>query len=315
MKNLLTLLFIFSLTSYSQNNVQQVEVVKTDTQIEEFSKQIGTEEFKLDFLDLLVFPALSVGYEKINDSSTAFGTTLFINLGGEDSDWNDNLAITPYYRFYFLQSEDYGGYGVFAEVFTKFAFGDAEITSVRMSLAMEQFMNSIISNQSKYDKYLDGQATLTESEERGRILFSTEYNPGFPELSGADCAHCHGGSNFDNNRYMNNGLDADAAQDDIGREAATGDPRDRAKFKVPSLRNIALTSPYMHDGRFTTLEVVVDHYDHGIVISETVDPALAYSAQTGLQLTDQDKIDLINFMKTLTDETMITDERFSDPFQ
>ena len=127
MKNLITLFFIISLTSYSQDKIQQVEVVKTDTQIEEFSKQIGTKEFKLDFFDLLVFPALSVGYEKINDSSTAFGTTLFINLGGEDSDWNDNLAITPYYRFYFLQSEDYGGYGVFAEVFTKFAFGDAEV--------------------------------------------------------------------------------------------------------------------------------------------------------------------------------------------
>ena len=127
MKNLITLFFIISLTSYSQDKIQQVEVVKTDTQIEEFSKQIGTKEFKLDFLDLLVFPALSLGYEKINDSSTAFGTTLFINLGGEDSDWNDNLAITPYYRFYFLQSEDYGGYGVFAEVFTKFAFGDAEV--------------------------------------------------------------------------------------------------------------------------------------------------------------------------------------------
>lgn len=138
MKNLLTLLFIFSLTSYSQNNVQQVEVVKTDTQIEEFSKQIGTEEFKLDFLDLLVFPALSVGYEKINDSSTAFGTTLFINLGGEDSDWNDNLAITPYYRFYFLQSEDYGGYGVFAEVFTKFAFGDAEVYNLTSSTYNEE---------------------------------------------------------------------------------------------------------------------------------------------------------------------------------
>jgi len=138
MKNLLTLLFIFSLTSYSQNNVQQVEVVKTDTQIEEFSKQIGTEEFKLDFLDLLVFPALSVGYEKINNSSTAFGTTLFINLGGEDSDWNDNLAITPYYRFYFLQSEDYGGYGVFAEVFTKFAFGDAEVYNLTSSTYNEE---------------------------------------------------------------------------------------------------------------------------------------------------------------------------------
>ena len=127
MKNLITLFFIITLTSYSQDKIQQVEVVKTDTQIEEFSKQIGTKEFKVDFLDLLVFPALSVGYEKINDSSTAFGATLFINLGGEDSDWNDNLAITPYYRFYFLQSEDYGGYGVFAEVFTKFAFGDADV--------------------------------------------------------------------------------------------------------------------------------------------------------------------------------------------
>ena len=133
MKNLITLFFIISLTSYSQDKIQQVEVVKTDTQIEKFSKQIGTKEFKLDFFDLLVFPALSVGYEKINDSSTAFGTTLFINLGGEDSDWNDNLAITPYYRFYFLQSEDYGGYGVFAEVFTKFAFGDAEIYNLTSS--------------------------------------------------------------------------------------------------------------------------------------------------------------------------------------
>ncbi|MDB3938183.1 hypothetical protein N9373_05610 [Flavobacteriaceae bacterium] len=138
MKNLITLFFIISLTSYSQDKIQQVEIVKTDTQIEEFSKQIGTKEFKLDFLDLLVFPALSVGYEKINDSSTAFGTTLFINLGGEDSDWNDNLAITPYYRFYFLQSEDYGGYGVFAEVFTKFAFGDAELYNENSSTYDEE---------------------------------------------------------------------------------------------------------------------------------------------------------------------------------
>jgi len=175
-------------------------------------------------------------------------------------------------------------------------------------------MNSIISNQSKYDKYLDGQASLTDSEERGRILFSAEYNPGFPNLSGADCAHCHGGNNFDNNRYMNNGLDSEPNQTDIGREAVTEDPKDRAAFKVPSLRNIELTAPYMHDGRFTTLEEVVDHYDHGIVISGSVDPALAFSTQTGLQLSDQDKIDLISFLKTLTDEEMIADERFSDPF-
>ena len=126
MKNLITLFFIITLTSYSQDKIQKVEVIKTDTQIEKFSKQIGTKEFKLDFLDLLVFPALSVGYEKINNSSTAFGTTLFINLGGEDSDWNDNLAITPYYRFYFLESQDYGGYGIFAELFGKFTSGKNE---------------------------------------------------------------------------------------------------------------------------------------------------------------------------------------------
>ena len=139
MKNLITLFFIITLTSYSQEKIQKVEVIKTDTQIEKFSKQIGTKEFKVDFLDLLVFPALSVGYEKINDSSTGFGTTLFINLGGEDSDWNDNLAITPYYRFYFLQSEDYGGYGVFAEVFTKFAFGDAEVYNLTSSTEENYF--------------------------------------------------------------------------------------------------------------------------------------------------------------------------------
>ena len=127
MKNLLILFFILSLTSYSQDNIQRVEVIKTNTQIEEFSNKIGKNEFKVDFLDLLVFPALSVGYEKVNNSSTAFGSTLFLNLGGNDSDWNDNFAITPYYRFYFLESEDYGGYGVFAEVFTKFAFGEAEV--------------------------------------------------------------------------------------------------------------------------------------------------------------------------------------------
>ena len=138
MKNLITLFFIITLTSYSQEKTQKVEVVKTNTQIEEFSTKIGTKELKVDFLDLLVFPALSVGYEKINDSSTAFGATLFINLGGEDSDWNDNLAITPYYRFYFLQSEDYGGYGVFAEVFTKFAFGDADVYNLTSSTYNEE---------------------------------------------------------------------------------------------------------------------------------------------------------------------------------
>ena len=101
---------------------------------------------------------------------------------------------------------------------------------------------------------------------------------------------------------------------DAGLAGVTGMPLDSGRFKTPTLRNVSLTAPYMHDGRFTTLEEVVDHYDHGIVISGSVDPALAFSKQTGLQLSDQDKIDLISFLKTLTDEEIIADERFSDPF-
>lgn len=193
------------------------------------------------------------------------------------------------------------------------AFGDALISEERIALALEQFMNSIVSNQSKYDQYLAGSAILSPSEERGRTLYFSEYNPSFPEQSGADCAHCHGGNNFDNNRYMNNGLDAEENQLDIGREEVTGLPEDRAKFKVPSLRNVALTAPYMHDGRFTTLLQVINHYDHGLKKSPTLDPALEYTTQTGLQLSEQDKQDLIAFLKTLTDSALITNEAYADP--
>lgn len=196
----------------------------------------------------------------------------------------------------------------------KRAFGSEDISEERISLALEQFMNTIISNQSKYDKWVMGEAELTESEERGRQLYFTEYDQFFPEYSGADCQHCHGGNNFADNVYMNNGLDEGQDIADIGREDVTGDPMDRGKFKVPSLRNIELTAPYMHDGRFETLEEVIDHYDHGIKESPSLDPALRNTTFTGLRLTDQDKADLIAFLKTLTDETLATDERYSSPF-
>ncbi len=194
------------------------------------------------------------------------------------------------------------------------AFGTDEITSHKMSLAMEQFMMSIVSTNSKYDKYLAGEVQLTDSEERGRVLFETEYNPFFPDESGADCAHCHGGFNFENDQYMNNGLDTDAEITDIGREEVTQNPDDKAKFKVPSLRNIAVTPPYMHDGRFQTLEEVVDHYNEGIKESSTVDPTVLNTKDTGLFLSDQDKEDLINFLKTLTDETFLNNEAYKTPF-
>lgn len=197
----------------------------------------------------------------------------------------------------------------------KRAFGSEEITSEKMSLAMEQFMLSIVSYDSKYDKFLAGEVQLSESEERGRVLFETEYNPFFPEVSGADCAHCHGGANFENDQYMNNGLDIDANFTDIGREEVTGNLSDRAKFKVPTLRNIEVTQPYMHDGRFNTLEEVVEHYDLHIKQSSTLDPALIQvSDNGGLNLTEQDKIDLVNFLKTLTDDSFLNNQEYADPF-
>lgn len=195
------------------------------------------------------------------------------------------------------------------------AFGTSTITEELLGLALEQFCNSIVSGDSKYDQFLAGSAVLTESEERGMDLFFAEFNPGFPDISGADCAHCHGGANFENDQYMNNALDADADMEDLGRAEATEDPADNGKFKVPSLRNIALTPPYMHDGRFNTLEEVVQHYNTGMVMSATIDPALIYPLNNGgLQLSDQDIQDLVAFLHTLTDETLITNPAFANPF-
>lgn len=194
------------------------------------------------------------------------------------------------------------------------AFGTEEINAERIAFALEAFMFSIVSDDSKYDRYLKGLEELTESEERGRELFFAEYNEFFPETSGADCAHCHSGTNFENNLYMNNGLDAEGDILDIGYEDVTGNPEDKGKFKVPSLRNIAVTQPYMHDGRFNTLMEVLDHYNEGIHISPTLDPALAATTGTGLMLTAEDKLDLVNFMKTLTDNNYLTNPEYQSPF-
>jgi len=191
-------------------------------------------------------------------------------------------------------------------------FGSEEITSEKIGLAMEQFMLSIVSGTSKYDNYVLGTAQLTEEEERGRALFFTDYNPFFPEDSGADCVHCHSGFNFENDQYMNNGLDTEDQITDIGRMNVSGDLNDKAKFKVTSLRNIALTAPYMHDGRFNTLEQVIEHYNSGIQTSNTTNAALLSTQSTGLMLTEQDKSDLIAFLNTFTDPLLLSTTNYSE---
>lgn len=193
------------------------------------------------------------------------------------------------------------------------AFGDAAVTSERIGLAIEQFEFTMISNHSKYDQHLSGTATLTSAEERGRKLFFTEFDP-FGSTKGAECFHCHAGHNFTNDEFMNNGLDTDASMTDEGRKKVTNDPADRGRFKTPSLRNIALTPPYMHDGRFATLEEVIEHYNAGVKNSSTIEFILQYNLQPGgLRLTAQDKSDLVAFLKTLTDTDFLTTAAYSKP--
>ncbi len=201
---------------------------------------------------------------------------------------------------------------IYPEQFRR-AFGTAQIDTNLISKALEQFMNTIVSNSSRYDDYLAGTVSLTPEEERGRYLFFTEYNPGFPAASGADCQHCHGGANFENDQYMNNGIDDDATVTDIGRQTVTGNAADKARFKVPSLRNVAITAPYMHDGRFRTLEEVVDHYNL-VKTSATLDASFQQQLPGGLQLSATDKKALVAFLKTLTDKKLMTNPEYASPF-
>jgi len=172
------------------------------------------------------------------------------------------------------------------------------IDAERIGLALEQYLLSIVSQDARFDRVMKGADTFTPLEKRGLELFLTEHDP--PNgLRGADCFHCHGGSLFTSNRLTNNGLKLQPK--DIGRERVTRDAADRGKFRVPSLRNVALTGPYMHDGRFQTLEQVIDHYDSGVERGATLDPNLAKHPKEGLRLSADDKAALAAFLRTLTD--------------
>ncbi len=179
------------------------------------------------------------------------------------------------------------------------AFGSPEITAEKISLALENYLLTLTSFDSKFDRVLRGEEKFTTAEQRGFELFSTEFDPRRGQF-GADCFHCHGGPLFQSQAFANNG--SDGALVDIGREKVTGKANDRGKFSTPSLRNIALTAPYMHDGRFRTLEDVVRHYSSGIPRSPTLDPNLAKHPDGGVPLTANDQSALVAFLNTLTDE-------------
>lgn len=192
-------------------------------------------------------------------------------------------------------------------------YGDDEITSQRISLALSQFVRSIVSYQSKYDEGRaqvndpdDDFPNFTAIENQGKRLF----------FSGrTDCSNCHTSDLFVGDEARNNGLDA--VLTDIGLGATTGNNRDNGKFKTGSLRNIELTGPYMHDGRFETLREVIQHYNTGIQRSPNLDNRLTRRGgnPVRMNLSNQDVDALVAFLETLTDNQMITDVKYSDPFK
>ena len=186
----------------------------------------------------------------------------------------------------------------YLELFTR-AFGSPEVTAEKIGLALEQFMLTLTSSDSRFDRAFRGEAQLSDDEKRGFELFMTEYDPRRGQF-GADCFHCHGGALFQSQTFANNGLDAKFS--DMGRAKITGKDSDAGKFSTPSLRNIALTAPYMHDGRFATLEEVVAHYSTGVQRSATLDPNLAKHPDGGLHLSKDDQRALVKFLQTLTDD-------------
>ncbi|KGL60076.1 MULTISPECIES: cytochrome-c peroxidase [unclassified Polaribacter] len=183
------------------------------------------------------------------------------------------------------------------------AFGTSIIDSTLVTKAIAQFERTLISGNSKFDKYLRGEINLTPEEQNGFDVFMDE--------SKGDCFHCHGSDNnpiWSDNKFHNNGLDNVFV--DLGLGKITGDPKDNGKFKSPSIRNLAFTAPYMHDGRFATLEEVINHYSEGLKRSPTIDPLMKKVDEGGVHLSTQDKSNLKAFLQTLSDYNFIKNPTF-----
>ena len=172
-----------------------------------------------------------------------------------------------------------------------------------VSYAVTQFMRTIISSKSNYDKHLQGTYTLSEAEQMGMEVFNS---------SKAACFRCHGGALFTDNRFHNNGLSANHIGVHQGRFLISGDENDIGKFSTPTLRNVELTAPYMHDGRFETLEEVVAFYASNLVYSNTLASELMPHS-LGEHLTEMEQSNLISFLRTLTDNSLLQNPAYENP--
>lgn len=179
------------------------------------------------------------------------------------------------------------------------------IDSSQVSAALAQFQRTLISDNSKYDKVMRKQTTFTDQENAGRLIFFDASD----SLPFSECGHCHLDPLFTSLDFFNNGISGTEFVDK-GRGAVTGRQAEMGMFKTPTLRNVAVTAPYMHDGRFQTLDQVLDHYISGGHYAENVNPNVRK-----LKFKEGDKQALLAFLYTLTDSTFLTNEAFSNPFQ
>ena len=182
------------------------------------------------------------------------------------------------------------------------AFDNAEVNTENFLKALSQFMVMMISANSKYDKYVRNEpgGDFSEEEKTGLALFESK------------CASCHKTDLFTDDSFRNNGLPPYPGINDIGRAEVSGSAADNYKFKVPSLRNVAVTAPYMHDGRFGSLQSVLNFYNSGVQDSETLDPILKQNGKLGVTLSPEEQEALIAFLNTLTDEAYLNDKRFAE---
>lgn len=179
----------------------------------------------------------------------------------------------------------------------KAAFGDETINSQRMLFALTQFVGSLVSADSKYDRVKKGAASFTQEEQLGYTLFQSK------------CTGCHTEPMFTDNSFRNTGIPVDPAINDYGRMHITKKKEDSLKFKVPSLRNLYVTFPYGHDGRFISVGSALEHYNSGVQVSDNVDPLV----KNGIPISANEKYYLQQFLRTLTDSTFLKNERFSAP--
>jgi cytochrome c peroxidase len=184
----------------------------------------------------------------------------------------------------------------------KASFTDGTVSIENMLKALSQFMVMLTSSNSKFDHYRRNEAggELTTDESEGYALFKTK------------CASCHATDLQTDDSFRNNGLAINPLINDVGRYRVTEQVQDYYKFKVPSLRNVEKSAPYMHDGRFGTLEAVLEHYSSGVNGSLTLDPILQKDGKIGIAISAKEKLQLIAFLKTLTDNQYFTDKRFSE---